>query len=496
MKSKGNLEGNHNSNTSNNEFVNIGIRREKNSYLMLLIKFVHFFLDILLFFIAWILFRYGSFNEIDPVGFRYNYIVSVGYAVLLYWFSKTYNATLYGFFKVSTLALSLFLSQFFSLSIIYFSVCIAWRKIRSPLIFIVVLAIQFLIDILWAFLGSKIYYKIYPKKRTLLIYRNVLDRKRFGAVKGKPIERLYEIVDEIEFNGKFSDLKPKLEGYDAIFVAGVNSRCRNSILKYCKNNSIPGFFLPHVGDTIMQGAIHIQSFDSPVLYVNRSVVDPAYAFVKRTFDIISSGLALIILSPVMLITTIVICAYDKGPAFYKQTRLTRNGKEFKILKFRSMRVDAEKDGVARLSSGDKDDRITPVGRFIRKCRIDELPQLINIFKGDMSVVGPRPERPEIAEQYYETMPDFKLRLQVKAGLTGYAQVYGKYNTDPYEKLEFDLLYINKMNILTDLELCFATFFILFQSESTTGIEEGQTNALLVGSNADKLIEYEDIDEDE
>lgn len=171
---------------------------------------------------------------------------------------------------------------------------------------------------------------------------------------------------------------------------------------------------------------------------------------------------------------------------YKQTRLTKKGREFKILKFRSMRVDAEKNGVVRLSTRDKDDRITPVGRFIRKCRIDELPQLFNIFIGDMSIVGPRPERPEIAEQYYETMPDFKLRLQVKAGLTGYAQVYGKYNTDPYEKLEFDLLYINKMSIFTDLQLCFATFFILFQSESTAGIEEGKTNAM--------AVDYEEQDE--
>ena len=142
-----------------------------------------------------------------------------------------------------------------------------------------------------------------------------------------------------------------------------------------------------------------------------------------------------------------------------------------------MCVDAEKDGVARLSTGEDDDRITPIGKYVRKCRIDELPQLWNILVGDMSFVGPRPERPEIAEQYYKTMPDFKLRLQVKAGLTGYAQVYGKYNTDPYEKLEFDLMYINNMGVLTDLELLFATAEILFDKESTKGIKKGMTSAV-------------------
>ena len=455
------------------------LRGEKSNIKMLLFKSTHYLFDIVLFLGAFLLFRYGTFKfvDIELVGFRYNYFVTIGYAVLLYWFEKTYNANLFGFTRIRYVALSQFLAQFFSVTIAYVAVCIGWKHYVAPWPFILLLLLQAAVDMLYAYLGTYLFFRLFSQRKTLLIYRNSLDRKRFGAVRGKPIERLHSIVEEIEFDGSFHDIEPKLKGYDAVFVAGLNSRCRNGILKYCKDNGIPGFFLPHVGDAIMQEARHIQSFDSPVLYVNRTVIDPEYAFIKRAFDILSSGLALIILSPVMLITAIAIKCYDKGPAFYKQVRLTKDGKEFKILKFRSMRVDAEKDGVARLSSGDKDDRITPIGRVIRKCRIDELPQLINIFKGDMAVVGPRPERPEIAEQYYETMPDFKLRLQVKAGLTGYAQIYGKYNTDPYEKLEFDLLYINHMSIVTDIQLCFATFFILFQSDSTEGIEEGSTTAM-------------------
>lgn len=142
-----------------------------------------------------------------------------------------------------------------------------------------------------------------------------------------------------------------------------------------------------------------------------------------------------------------------------------------------MCVDAEKDGVARLSTGDKDDRITPVGRIIRACRIDELPQLINILKGDLSIVGPRPERPEIAAQYCEEMPEFNLRLQAKAGLTGYAQVYGKYNTTPYDKLVMDLMYIAHPSIIVDFKIMFATVKILFLPESTEGVAEGQTTTM-------------------
>ena len=198
---------------------------------------------------------------------------------------------------------------------------------------------------------------------------------------------------------------------------------------------------------------------------------------KRLFDIVSSGLVLLIMSPLMLVIALAIRLTDGGPVFYKQCRLTKDGKAFMVHKFRSMRVNAESDGFARLSTGDKDDRITPIGRIIRKVRLDELPQLIDILKGDMSVVGPRPERPEIAAKYMEELPEFALRLQAKAGLTGYAQVYGKYNTTPYDKLQMDLMYIAHPSLLEDLRIIFATIKILFMPESTEGISEGQTTAM-------------------
>ena len=177
----------------------------------------------------------------------------------------------------------------------------------------------------------------------------------------------------------------------------------------------------------------------------------------------------------MLVTAIVIKTYDGGSVLYKQVRCTRDRKQFKIMKFRSMREDAEKDGVARLAAKN-DDRITPIGKFIRSCRIDELPQLFNILAGDMSFIGPRPERPEIIEQYLEEMPEFAYRMRVKAGLAGYAQVYGKYNTTPYDKLKLDLTYIENYSFWLDIKLMLLTVKILFTPDSTEGVEENQITA--------------------
>ena len=267
-----------------------------------------------------------------------------------------------------------------------------------------------------------------------------------------------------------------LDGMQTVFLSGIHSHDRNIILKYCVANNINVFMVPRIGDVIMSGAWHMHMFHLPMLRVGRYMASPEYLFVKRAMDIVLSLIALVITSPIFLVTAIAIKS-DGGPAFYKQVRLTKDGRPFEIMKFRSMRVDAEKDGVARLSTGDKDDRITPVGHIIRKCRIDELPQLINILKGDLSICGPRPERPEIAAQYCEEMPEFALRLQAKAGLTGYAQVYGKYNTTPYDKLQMDLMYIAHPSIIEDLKIMLATVKILFMPESTEGVSEGQTTAM-------------------
>ena len=367
----------------------VNAKRERRKQVRLVIsKILHTTIALVIFYCFWLLFRYGEIPTVKAIGYRYNYFVLIGYGVILFFFNRTYNSYLLGYTRMRMLVFAQFISQLFSIIIIYFGVSIAWDHFISPKPFLPMLAVQLLLDVVWTVVSSNYYFKLNKPKKTLLIYRNKVDKKRFGSIKGKPSERIYKITEEFCYQGKsFKKIKDRLEGFEAVFVAGVDSRCRNGIAKYCKEESIPGFFLPHIGDVIMKEAVHIQSFDSPVLYVTRSHPKPEYLFFKRAFDLIVSLIGIIVLCPIMLITAMAIKIYDGGPAIYKQVRLTKDGKEFKILKFRSMRVDAEKDGVARLSTGDKDDRITPIGKIIRKIRFDELPQLFNIFKGDMSIVG-------------------------------------------------------------------------------------------------------------
>ena len=288
--------------------------------------------------------------------------------------------------------------------------------------------------------------------------------------------------DKISLNELFGELKKM----DAVFLCGVPSDYRNEVVKFCIANGKVAYVKPKISDTIIRGGRTIQLLNVPVYRCRRSDQSIIYLLIKRAADIVLSLIAIIISSPVMALTAIAVKSYDGGGAFYKQVRLTTNGKKFELIKFRSMVQDAEKDGVARLAS-EGDSRITPVGKFIRKMRLDELPQLFNILKGDMSFVGPRPERPEIAAQYENDMPEFALRLQVKAGLTGYAQVYGKYNTPPYDKVQMDLMYIANQSILEDLRLMLMTFKIMFVTSSTEGVDDSQTTAKRTENGAGEQI---------
>ena len=317
-------------------------RVQKNDYMMktkqFIVKSIHFFFTVGLYYLMFVIFRYGKLSGIKDTGFRYNYIVTGGFAILVAFFNRTYNSYLFGYCRIRTLAFAQILSQLFSLTIIFFGVSIGWNQWKAPWWFLILLIVYILLDCGFSFFGNWYYFHLNPPRKTLLIYRNNRDRRRFGSITGKPTERLYQIVKEIKFDGTFEEIKPELEGgYEAVFVAGLNSHCRNGILKYCEDMGIRGFFLPHVGDVIMQGAQHIQAFDTPVMMVRRKTLRPEYRVIKRLADFLFSLIGLILLSPVFLVTAIAIKCYDHGPVFYKQTRLTRNNKEFLATMSQSMR---------------------------------------------------------------------------------------------------------------------------------------------------------------
>lgn len=345
-------------------------------------------------------------------------------------------------------------------------------------------ACQCIVGATWSVVMHKAYFASHKPLKTVVIYDERVGMENlihtYGLEKRFSIEKIYPVDEILENLDRLSD-------FEAAFLCGIHSLERNQILKYAVAHRIKLFMIPRIADVMMRGSEPIHMLHLPILKVQRYKPSAEYRLVKRTTDILLSGLALILLSPVMLVTAIAVRS-DGGPAIYRQKRLTKDGKVFEILKFRSMCVDAEKYSGAVLSAGEDDPRITTVGRIIRALRIDELPQLWNILRGDMSIVGPRPERPEIAAEIEKDLPEFALRLQVKAGLTGYAQVYGKYNTTFYDKLLMDLIYIANPSVMEDLTIMLATVRILTDKESTEGVGEIEKSLQFRSTNQkDKIL---------
>ena len=445
--------------------------RFKHDLILRIIKTLDAVLMTVPFALCWYL--YYAKHIASPFYAKGDCLVVALFFVLFIIFGRVYDAFLMSMQRISEIVYAQFLAAAVSDFIMYIVIWLLSKHLPNILPGVAALIGQVVLASSWAYNAHHAYFKIFPPQATAVIYDTRQGTEKLIGKYG--LDSKYKVVLTATADECIANLAI-LDGVSTVFMSGIHSHDRNTILKYCVENNIGTFVIPRIGDTIMSGAYPMHMFHLPMLKVSRYHPQPEYLFIKRLLDIVISAVALVVLSPIFLITAIAIKATDHGPVFYKQIRLTKDGKEFGILKFRSMRVDAEKDGVARLSSGDHDDRITPVGKVIRACRVDELPQLLNILKGELSIVGPRPERPEIAAQYCKEMPEFSLRLQAKAGLTGYAQIYGKYNTTPYDKLVMDLMYIAHPSIVEDLKIMFATVKILFMPESTEGVAEGQTTA--------------------
>lgn len=397
------------------------------------------------------------------------------YFALLTLFSQTYGGTRVGYLK----ATDVFFSQFFALLCVniisYIQLSLMALTLLRPSYMLWAAAVQLAIAAVWTILCQKVYQRLFPPRKLLLIYGERPIQDIMGKFASRPDK--YDIVKSMNLTEGLPAIYDEITaGYGGIVLWDIPTSVRNDLLKYCYSKYIRAYLMPKISDVIIRGADPVHLFDTPIFLTREYSMTIEQRIVKRLIDVVCSLILIVLASPFMLITALAVKLYDHGPVLYKQVRCTTGGKEFKILKFRSMRVDAEKDGVARLAS-QNDSRITPVGKFIRKVRLDELPQLFNILKGEMSFIGPRPERPEIIKQYMEDMPEFAFRMKMKAGLAGYAQVYGKYNTTPYDKLKLDLFYIENYTVWLDLKLMLLTLKILFKPESTEGIDEKQTTAL-------------------
>lgn len=397
------------------------------------------------------------------------------YFALLTLFSQTYGGTRIGYLK----ATDVFFSQFFALLCVniisYIQLSLMALTLLRPSYMLWAAAVQLAIAAVWTILCQKVYQRLFPPRKLLLIYGERPIQDIMGKFASRPDK--YDIVKSMNLTEGLPAIYDEITaGYGGIVLWDIPISVRNDLLKYCYSRYIRVYLMPKISDVIIRGADPVHLFDTPIFLTREYSMTIEQRMVKRLIDVVCSLILIVLASPFMLITALAVKLYDHGPVLYKQVRCTTGGKEFKILKFRSMRVDAEKDGVARLAS-QNDSRITPVGKFIRKVRLDELPQLFNILKGEMSFIGPRPERPEIIKQYMEDMPEFAFRMKMKAGLAGYAQVYGKYNTTPYDKLKLDLFYIENYTVWMDLKLMLLTLKILFKPESTEGIDEKQTTAL-------------------
>ncbi|MDE6941357.1 MAG: exopolysaccharide biosynthesis polyprenyl glycosylphosphotransferase [Lachnospiraceae bacterium] len=414
----------------------------------------------------------GMWRSFHRKGF---WLLAAVYFILLLFFTATYGGLKVGYLKPMDVFFSQVISLLCANIVSYFQISLLSLGLVTPYPLLLMMLGQIVVSAGWTLVSHKLYQRFFPPKQLLFISggrptEDIL--KKFETRRDK-----YNIIKcAAESEGLEALEREIVSRYDGVVLWDMDTAIRNRLLKFCYSRGIRVYMMPKIPDIMIKGSDQLHLFDTPILLTREYAMTIEQRAVKRLIDIVCAMILMIVTAPFMIVTAAAIKLYDGGPVLYKQVRCTRDMREFRILKFRSMCTDAEKDGVARLAAKN-DSRITPIGKFIRMTRIDELPQLFNILNGEMSFIGPRPERPEIIRQYQEDMPEFTFRTKVKAGLAGYAQVYGKYNTTPYDKLKLDLFYIENYSVWLDLKLMLLTLKILFQAESTEGVDENQTTAI-------------------
>lgn len=449
-------------------------KREQYKHLLnLTANYIMLAMEALMFAYTWYIIYYPLLERENRPWNRGNWAVIGIYTLILYFFTRTFGGYRIGYLRITDICLSQILSIFCANVVGYLQVCLVANDYMPVHPMIVLTCAEYLVILPGVYLVRFVYTRLYPPRKMIVIYgKNSPDDliEKINSRKDK-----YNVCATASVYLGYEELYTRILEYEAVVLCDLPTSMRNPILKFCFDQNKRTYITPKISDIILTGTERIHLFDSPLMLSRNRGLTIEQRFVKRAMDIVLSVVAIVVSSPILLLIGASIKLYDKGPVFYTQERLTRNGEVFRIIKFRSMRMDSEREG-AQLARKN-DDRITPVGRIIRRTHFDELPQIFNILKGEMSFVGPRPERESIAKEYEAIIPEFSFRLKVKAGLTGYAQVYGKYNTTPYDKLKLDLTYIETYSFWQDIKLMLMTFKIIFQKENTEGIEQGQVTAV-------------------
>ena len=443
----------------------IALRGTKN-----MIRAVEGFFEVLvisvLYYFVW---RFGySRTEFPPYLGYGKYVLAGLYALIVAILFHSFDSFQFGYLRLTEIVISQGISLFIANVITYFQLSLIANHMISPVPLLILLGIQMVVAIILPYVYSAIYHRLYSAHRMVMVYGTNDSLSLKVKMESRPDK--YRIQKLISADEGVEAICKQIVEYDSVIINDVPAKVRNDILKFCYQRGLRTYVTPKISDIIMGGGTEICLFDTPLMLVRGKGLTFSQAIIKRLMDIVISLVVTLIGLPFMLLVALAIKLEDGGPVFYKQERVTLNGKVFKILKFRSMIVNAEKEGKS-IPATTNDPRITKVGRIIRTTRLDELPQMLNILKGDMSFVGPRPERVEHVEKFSEEIPEFAFRTKVKGGLTGYAQIYGKYNTSAYDKLRLDLMYIENYSVLLDIKLILLTIRILFKKESTEGFDK-------------------------
>lgn len=445
----------------------------KNKRITKLGSFITVLLVILAFGVVWTMFYNDlAFRTYKTMGI---YACVVIFAVIYLWMCSLYKAFAIASTSVGDLVLSHFICYGVADAVLYIICVLLHRDYVNLIPGIICVVVQLVI--VFAGMGQtrRLLLKYIVPKKTVVIYGRSYTRDKAESFSQRLLAKyghLFDIEQMVDEKAGYDNLIKDMEtAKEAIFL-DVDFELRKKLAAYCINRQMRFYYVPEMEEIIFMSCDTKNLLDTPLKRFNFDAENFDIAVLKRAFDVVLALIFLVILSPFMLLTAIAIKLEDGGPVLFKQLRVTKGERTFYILKFRSMVVDADKHGVQPTTGNDP--RITRVGRVIRGIRLDETPQLINILKNDMSFVGPRPERVEHVEKYEKLIPEFRYRHLVKGGLTGYAQVYGKYNTSPEDKLKLDMIYIMNQSLVLDFKLFLLTVRTIFQKESTEGFADDKT----------------------